>query len=102
MTRLYLKLDHSLEKVAHRVGEIALPGFRSELRDGLNLGGGDYFKFAGDGAEVLLVCNDADHAEVFVPERAEFPYYCYVRKGDDSIIERMQNALSAAGITCKF
>ena len=102
MTRLYLKLDHSLEKAASRVGEVALPRFRSELRDGLNLGGGDYFLFAGDGAEVILVCNDADHAEVFVPERAEFPYYCYVWEGDDSMLESMKEALSAAAVACEI
>ena len=98
MTRLFLRLSGSLEKVAQRVGAVALPKFHAELRDGLNLGGGDYFKFAGEGVEILLVCNDADHAEVFEPERADFPFYCYVWKGDDVMLESMQDALSAAGI----
>jgi hypothetical protein len=102
MTRLYLKLDDSLEKAACRVGEVALPRFSLELRDGLNMGGGDYFRFADGVAEVFLVCNDADHAEVFVPERASFPYYCYVAEGGDSILESMKEALNAVGVACEI
>lgn len=102
MTRLYLKLSGSLEQIARRVGEVALPTYRCQLRDGLNAGGGNYFLFVGDDAEVLLVCNDSYHAEVFVPERAAFPFYCYVWKGDDSILESMQHVLSDTGIASEI
>ncbi len=102
MTRLYLKLSGSLEEVARRVRAAAFPTFRSQVRDGLNLGGGDYFEFTGDGSEVLLVCNDADHAEVFVPERAEFPFYCYVWKGEDRMMESMRQVLNEAGIASEI
>jgi hypothetical protein len=99
---LYIKSSSPLEDVASQVSLVALRGFESELRDGLNLGGGEYFKFAKDSAEVILVCNDAEHAEVFVEARSEFPYYCYVWRGADSLLEEMLTALSREGITCEL
>ena len=86
------------KEAAKQIGDSALRGWQSELCEGLNLGGGDYFKFTDGSVDVLLVCNDADRAEVFVESRWEFPYYCYVREGNDSLLERMRMELASADI----
>jgi hypothetical protein len=99
---LYIKSLGSLEDVAHLVASAALQGWQSELREGLNLGGGEYFKFERPGAEVLLVCNDGDHPEVFIEERSQFPYYCYVWEGSDKVLEQMKAALDSRGVTCEM
>ena len=98
---LFIQSSLAFEALAERINEIALPGFDSELREGLNLGGGQYFKFSQSPVEVLLVCNDAEHAEVFLPEKASFPFYCYVRKGSDEMLEMMAQTLANNGITCE-
>ena len=99
---LYLKSDNSLEEAAAAIGVVALPQYDRQLRDGLNLGGGEYFKFLATDTEILLVCNDADHKEVFVEEKAAFPFYCYVRKGSDKILETMLSSLKGAGLECEL
>jgi hypothetical protein len=77
-----------------------LQGFRCELRDGLNLGGGDYFLFSRGDEEIVLVANDAGHAEVFIPDRATFPYYFYVYQGPEALLDPIRAALSTSGIAC--
>jgi hypothetical protein len=52
--------------------------------------------------EVLLVSNDDDHAEVFVPSKAAFPYYCYVWRGSRGVLDGMRASLSASGIDCEL
>jgi hypothetical protein len=99
---LYLMSDRNLEETAHSIVEFALPSYECQLRDGLNLGGGEYFKFFANESEVLLVCNDEDHMEVFVEERASFPFYCYARKGEHGILEAMFSSLKAAGFECEL
>jgi hypothetical protein len=97
---LYLKTSGGLEEAARRVGASALPGFQSQLREGLNLGGGEYFKFSLGVEEVFFVCNDEDHPDVYVERRLEYPYYCYVLKRDYNILERMKDALTSQKIEC--
>ena len=99
---LYLKSDRSLEETANAIVAVALPDHQCRLRDGLNLGGGEYFKFFTTESEILLVCNDANHLEVFVEERASFPYYCYARKGGDAILEVMLSSLRSTGFECEL
>jgi hypothetical protein len=100
--RLYIKSALSLKQTANLVGSIALPEFTGQLRDGLNLGGGDYFRFTSKDADLLLVCNDADHAEVFVPLRSDWLYYCYQRKGAEQLLVTMLETLRAHGFTCEL
>jgi hypothetical protein len=99
---LFIQSSLDLEALAGQIHRIALPGFDRELREGLNLGGGEYFKFSQSSVEVLLVRNDAGHAEVFMPERASFPFYCHVRKGCNGILEEMAQALANSGISCEL
>lgn len=98
--KLFIQSPLTFEALAKQVNEIALPGFDCELRDGLNLGGGEYFKFSQSPVQVLLVCNDAEHAEVFLPERASFPFYCYLWKGSDEMLEKMAQTMASNGIAC--
>lgn len=99
---LYIKSPLSLDKTARAVARIALPGYQYQAREGLNLGGGEYFRFFAEAAEVLLVCNDTAHAEVFIGERAAFPFYCHLRKGNHAILVAMQAALAQAGFDCEL
>lgn len=100
--RLYLKNNRSLEDTASAIAAVALPDHKCQLRDGLNLGGGEYFKFFTSESEILLVCNDQEHMEVFVKEKASFPFYCYVWKGSDAILEAMLSSLQGAGFACEL
>jgi hypothetical protein len=71
---LYIRNQLSLSDTASQISCFALNSFSHERRDGLNLGRGEYIRFSKDQTEILLVCNDAEHAEVFVEFRSEFPY----------------------------
>lgn len=84
------------------VGKIAMPDYQAERREGLNLGGGDYFNFTKEGSTVLLVCNDDRHAEVYIESQKAFPYYFYVHKGDDGVLEEAHAALSKNAIECRL
>src|ERR1051325_3998753 len=96
--QLHLNTTLSLSDVAEQIASHILRGCEVEERDGLNLGGGDYFLFKSGSTEVILVSNDADHADVFVPERKDFPYYCYVWAGSEDLLERMLSSLPAANL----
>lgn len=99
---LYLKSNRTLEETAHSIGRIVLPYHDCQLREGLNLGGGEYFKFSSAESEILLVCNDEEHMEVFIEERAAYPFYCYSRKGGIEVLEQMLSSLRSAGFECEL
>lgn len=101
MRHLYVQSPLSFDQVASQVSSIALPGFQCELRDG-QLGGGDYFLFSRNDDEIVLVANDADHAEVFVPDRVTFPYYFYVWRGSEAVLDDIRIALSKGSIVCEL
>ena len=66
------------------------------LRDGLNLGGGDYYSFASGEGKVCLVHNDSDHEEVFVPEYADATSSIYVYIGEESLLDLIAQRLAEA------
>ena len=96
--QLFLRTALSFREVAHQLASRVLRGFEVQERDGLNRGGGDYFLFKSGDTEVVLVSNDADHAEVFVPSRSDFRYYCYVWSGTEEILDTMFASLAAADL----
>ena len=101
---LYLKIEGSLEDVARKIGDSVLRGWTAQLREGLNLGGGEYYKFARPGSEVLLVCNDEEHPDVFYEERSEFPFYlyCYGSRNGDQVLEEIRRLLDGTGVICEM
>lgn len=99
---LYIKCDLTLEELAEKAWKVALNSFQRERRDGQNLGGGEYFKFFNEESEILLVCNDTDHIEVFVESRSAFPYFFYVRKGPTEALNRLSTSLLNAGLVCEL
>jgi hypothetical protein len=76
----------------------ALSDYTMTLRDGLNLGGGDYYSFASDNAKVCLVHNDSDHEDVFVPEYVDATYSIYVYIGEESLLDFIAQRLAEAGL----
>ena len=96
--QLFLKSPLSFHQVAELIAAKVLRGFDVQERDGLNLGGGNYFLFESGDTEVVLVSNDGDHAEVFVPSRKDFRFYCYVWRGAETILDKMLTALSETGL----
>ncbi|HEY8099396.1 MAG TPA: hypothetical protein VIF82_01485 [Burkholderiaceae bacterium] len=100
--QLYLKSDLPFEDLAKHMAEKVLPAYKVELRDGLNLGGGEYYKFSSVESTILLVCNDTDHYEVFVESMQDFPYYFYVRAGFKDVLEKMRDTLTAQGFECEI
>ena len=96
--QLFLKTTLSFREVADQLASRVLVGFEVQERDGLNLGGGDYFLFTAGDTKVALVSNDADHAEVFEPSRKDFRFYCYVRRGSRDVLRRMLASLSAVDL----
>ena len=91
-----------MDQLAARIAEVALHDFVQEKRDGLNLGGGEYFKFSKDGVEIILVCNDTDHLEVFVESYQQFPFYCYSRRGEEGALQELLATLSEHGLACEL
>jgi hypothetical protein len=100
--QLFLKTALPFRGVADQLASRVLGGFEVQERDGLNLGGGEYFMLKNGDTVVVLVSNDADHAEVFVPSHEEFRYYCYVWRGPEEILERMFAALPGADLAGKL
>lgn len=100
--RLYIKSNRPLEEIANSIVAVALPDHECQLRDGLNIGGGEYFKFFTANSEITLVCNDADHLDVFAEEKASFPFYCYPRKGGNATLEAMHSFLKITGLECEL
>jgi hypothetical protein len=98
--RLYLKSPHTIERLANEINTVAFPGFARTLRDGLNRGGGEYFSFVSEHTEVLLVHNDIDHPDVFVPSHAAFRFYCYLWAGLDCVLETAHSSLRNNGSEC--
>ena len=94
---LYIKCTLSFQEVAEQIRRI-LVEFDVQERDGLNLGGGDYFLFSCGDLEVVLVSNDPARADVFEPARAAFPFYCYVHRGPQDILGRVLAALPMSGL----
>jgi hypothetical protein len=99
VVNLFLKSAASLREVSEQIASILLGDFEVQERDGLNLGGGNYYLLKRGETEVILVCNDSDHAEVFVPIRADFRYYCYVHRGSEDVLGRMLSSLPISGLS---
>jgi hypothetical protein len=98
MRRVFIRDLRKFDELARAVHAIALSGCSMSLRDGLNLGGGDYYSFESDATRVILAYNDPAHPDVFVPEHAECAYSLYVYLGDASILHRACQCLNQAGI----
>jgi hypothetical protein len=73
---LFTKLTLPLEQAAERIIQVALPTYIYQLRDGLNIGGGSYIRFAKDDTEIMLVCNDE-----IVAQRISVLLHCLPRIG---------------------
>lgn len=100
--QLFVKSGLSLDELAKRVKELALSSYETQLRDGLNLGGGEYFKFSGKENTILLVSNDTDHLEIFIESMAAFPYYFYLRSGSQNVLQDLHTVLSTHGLECEL
>jgi hypothetical protein len=93
MRCLFIKSSFSLDQLAARIAEVALHDF---------VQGGEYFKFSKDGVEIILVCNDTDHLEVFVESYQQFPFYCYSRRGAEGALQELLATLSEHGLACEL
>ena len=100
MRRLFFHDPREFNELADLVVSVALPGFTKSLHVGLNLGGGDYYKFESGGSEMLFVHNDPDHADVYVPEYAAYLYSLYIHRGDPALLDMASTALEKIGISC--
>jgi hypothetical protein len=100
MRRLFVQGSWTFAHLAQVIGEAALTGYAQSLRDGSNLGGGDYYLYERDGKKVLLVHNDSAHPDVFVPDHAACNFSLYVHSGEESILDAACQTLSEAGIGC--
>jgi hypothetical protein len=99
---LFIQAPLTFAEIANLVRGVALPDFESELRYGLNVGGGDYYRFRRGREEIFLVCNDLAHGEAFRPERSECPFYCYAGGLNDKYFTQAQVALQDAGLDCRI
>jgi hypothetical protein len=99
---LFTKLALPLEQAAERIIQVALPSYICQLRDGLNIGGGSYIRFEKGDTQIMLVCNDEMHPDVFVPSRREFPYSCFVYRGSADLLDAMSSSFISNGIQCEL
>lgn len=100
MRRLFILGAHDFAELARTVNDFALIGYTRQLRNGLNIGGGDYYLFELTGRKVVLVHNDVDHPDVFVPAHSESLFSMYVYAGDDDILNSARRALGNTGLEC--
>jgi hypothetical protein len=98
MRRVFVRDSRKLGDLAQAVQVAALVDFKLTLRDGLNLGGGEYYSFEQGPTIVLLVLNDRDHADVFAPQHADCRFSLFVYRGDGSILAAVNERLNASGI----
>ncbi len=95
------------------MGELAkfvapgMPNLNWEMREGLNLGGGEYVRFFDPGAkpfdsaaEILLIHNDRYHPEVFVDRHKAFGYCCHAYPNLEESIRDVGSLLLEKGIRC--
>ena len=100
MRRLFIQGSWNLAHLAQVIRDAALSDFKQSLRDGLNLGGGNYYLYERNGEKLILVHNDSDHPDVFVSDHAACGFSMYVHAGDDSVLDAACRALTEAGIRC--
>ncbi len=100
---LAVDLDGNLHSVA-KVVQAELGLSERELRDGLNIGGGEYYKLLVDGRELYLIdnANSEVHMEKVLP--AQFYLWFYpVSKTEIYLLEnQVQQTLQAKGIKAWF
>jgi len=106
---LYVKSDLSLAEFGKLVGTQALQSYHAELRDGLNIGGGEYFSFkkpttsyssSKEPRTNIVLCKN--RGEAHIPLMADFLYYFYVYEGSDDLLRQLAAALENHGLSVKF
>ncbi|NWJ42609.1 MAG: hypothetical protein HXX12_16730 [Geothrix sp.] len=95
--KLFVKSERTFNELAALVKQECLPDYGMELRDGLNLGGGEYFKFSHAQSEILFVQN---HSEVFVESMKDFPFYFYILKGSTAPLKPLHKSISDLEFVC--
>jgi len=89
----YLSTDLPIESVAKLIQSGSFGEFGVEEREGLNIGGGQYFRVFDQEREFIL-CWSENYAD---PPEARFRYCLYVRQGADDLLERAVEHLSKRG-----
>ena len=104
---IYIKYDGQLDDLAiyikskFNIGDVN-PSGKEQHRDGLNVGGGEYYCFELLGLELNLVVNQG---EVLEEEYAEYQYYLYIKPLTEiedeifsGVIQLMAEVLKSHGI----
>ena len=90
----YIATELPIEAAAELLRDAALPNGTIEERDGLNLGGGQYFRVKHEDISVI-VCWSENYAS---PPAPRFHYCAYTFEGDESELDRIASQLSAKGV----
>ena len=88
----YIRSQRSLAQVAEDIKRVLRPE-NSEMRDGLNLGGGEYYLFEAPDYEIHLVSN---RGEVRVEEMSAYNFYLRVYRSAASEVEQQLSIVSSA------
>ena len=93
MDAIYIISSEEMQTVAVSVRDVAFPGYAIQERDGLNVGGGQYFKICLE-ADSAVVCV-ADHGD---PPSEQFAYMVYLPRSDVERLARVHKELVIGGI----
>jgi len=88
----YVVSAGSMSSLAMTVRDIAFPGYHIQERDGLNIGGGQYFKIY-RGNDVAIVCS-ADYANRPSPR---FNFLVYLQRPDRNRLASLVAQLESEG-----
>ena len=89
----YIAIDMPIAQLARLVHVTSAGAFEIQERDGLNIGGGQYFLIF-DKDQELVLCWAENYADL--PD-ARFKYCLYVWRGPDDLLERAAEQLSKQG-----
>ena len=90
----YIATTIPIEAAAELIREVVLPGCEIEERDGLNIGGGQYFRLRQNDTGFVL-CWSEQYAS---PPSPRFTYCAYVSDGPEEELDRLASKLSAHGV----
>jgi hypothetical protein len=89
----YISTNLPIESVVRLINVGSFVEFEVEEREGLNIGGGQYFRVFDQDRELVL-CWSENYAD---PPEARFRYCLYVRRGSDNLLEQAAEQVSKQG-----
>lgn len=96
---LYFKSEKEFEAAASDLHAQLGATTEMQAREGLNIGGGEYFLYKIDESEIIL-CRNEDLMEVV--EMPGHPYFLYVYRGPDEELRHFEAAIARLNLEFEY